>query len=123
MGDVIGNVDLPSIGVSRRLKVIEQYLIVLGEKIKAAFADGAGDSLLWDGHKFADYLNQPVLTDSDVKFRKVTAEEVVEEIEQIVPAFQARILAGESPAELLNEVRDYVIGTLGSLENVDESWI
>ena len=122
VGDVIGNVDLSKYWSKSEIKVIEQYLIVLGEKIKAAFADGAGDSLLWDGHKFADYLNQPVLTDSDVKFRKVTAEEVVEEIEQIVPAFQARILAGESPAELLNEVRDYVIGTLGSLENVDESW-
>lgn len=47
------------------LKMVEGYLLYLGEKIKA------GDSDLWEGHHFDDYLNQFLLTTSDVEFKSV----------------------------------------------------
>lgn len=47
------------------LQVVEGYILYLGEKIKA------GDSDLWAGHHFADYLNQFLLTTSDVEFKSV----------------------------------------------------
>lgn len=53
------------------IQVIERYLYVLGEKIKACYADEAGDSLRWNGHKFSDMMDQPVKTDSDVKFKSI----------------------------------------------------
>ncbi len=50
-----------------KLKVVEGYILYLGEKIKA------GDSDLWSGHSFDDYLDQAVKGDSDVKFKSVTS--------------------------------------------------
>ena len=51
-----------------RLKVVEGYILYLGEKIKS------GDSDLWEGNAFNDYLNQAVKSDSNVKFRSVTSD-------------------------------------------------
>ena len=56
-----------------KLKVVEGYILYLGEKIKA------GDSDLWDSHTFEDYLDQPVKTDSDVLHNSVTAKSLTEE--------------------------------------------
>lgn len=50
-----------------KLKVVEGYILYLGEKIKA------GDSDMWSGHSFDDYLDQAVKGDSDVKFKSVTS--------------------------------------------------
>ena len=47
------------------LQVVEGYILYLGEKIKA------GDSDLWAGHHFSDYLNQALLTTSNVEFASV----------------------------------------------------
>ena len=55
------------------LKIVERYILYLGEKIKA------GDSDLWDSHAFKDYLDQPVKTDSDVVHNSVTAKSLTEE--------------------------------------------
>ena len=68
MGDAIGNIDLSKYWSKSEIEVVERYLTVLGEKIKAAFAD---DSELWAGHQFDDYLNQFLLTISDVEFKSV----------------------------------------------------
>ena len=80
------------------------------------------DSVLFDTHAWPDNFDQPLRTFDPVKFKSVIAEEFTEQIEQISPVLRSRIVSGESPAELLNEVRDFVSGTLGSLENVDESF-
>ena len=45
-----------------KLKVVEGYILYLGEKIKS------GDSDLWSGHSFDDYMDQAVKRDSDVQF-------------------------------------------------------
>ena len=63
VGDVIGNIDLSKYWSKSEIEIAGEYLTVLGEKIKS------GDSDLWFGHQFADYLNQAVKTDSDVQFR------------------------------------------------------
>ena len=68
VGDAIGNIDLSKYWSKSEIEVVERYLTVLGEKIKAAFAD---DSELWAGHQFDDYLNQFLLTISDVEFKSV----------------------------------------------------
>ena len=68
VGDAIGNIDLSKYWSKSEIEVVERYLTVLGEKIKAAFAD---DSELWAGHQFGDYLNQFLLTISDVEFKSV----------------------------------------------------
>ena len=68
VGDAIGNIDLSKYWSKSEIEVVERYLTVLGEKIKAAFAD---DSELWAGHQFDDYLNQFLLTTSDVEFKSV----------------------------------------------------
>lgn len=47
------------------LQVVGGYILYLGDKIKA------GDSDLWSGHHFSDYLNQFLLTTSDVEFKSV----------------------------------------------------
>lgn len=54
------------------LKFIEGY-------VKAKYADKAGDSDLWQGHSFDDYLDQPVKTGSDVLHNSVTARAFTEE--------------------------------------------
>lgn len=76
VGDAIGNIDLSKYWSKSEIEVVAQYLTVLGEKIKAAFAD---DSELWAGHQFCDYLNQAVKTDSDVVHNSVTAKSFTEE--------------------------------------------
>ena len=68
VGDAVGNIDLSKYWSKSEIEVVEQYLMVLGKKIKAVFAD---DSELWSGHQFADYLNQFLLTISDVEFKSV----------------------------------------------------
>lgn len=41
----------------------------------AEFADEAGNAVLWDEHEFADWLNQPVTSYSNVEFKKVLSAE------------------------------------------------
>lgn len=55
------------------LKMLDQYLYVLNDKIKALYADSAGDSELFKGHKWEDYFDQPVRTTDDVNFKSVTS--------------------------------------------------
>ena len=55
------------------LKMLDQYLYVLNDKIKALYADSAGDSELFKGHKWEDYFDQPVRTTDPVKFNSVTS--------------------------------------------------
>lgn len=62
-----------NVWTKEELKIIEGYILYLGEKIKA------GDSDLWKGHSFEDYLDQPVKTDSDVLHNSVTARAFTEE--------------------------------------------
>ena len=57
-----------------KLKVVEGYILYLGEKIKA------GDSDLWSGHSFDDYLDQAVKSDSDVKFKSVTSTDFASKV-------------------------------------------
>lgn len=56
------------------LQVFDQYLYALGEKVKAIYADEAGNADTWDGAHFLDYLNQAVKRDSDVEFKSVTSK-------------------------------------------------
>ena len=62
-----------NVWTKEELKIIEGYILYLGEKIKA------GDSDLWKGHSFEDYLDQPVKTGSDVIHNSVTARSFTEE--------------------------------------------
>ena len=55
------------------LKMLDQYLYVLNDKIKALYADSAGDSELFKGHKWEDYFDQPVRKSDAVKFNSVTS--------------------------------------------------
>ena len=55
------------------LKMLDQYLYVLNDKIKALYADSAGDSELFKGHKWEDYFDQPVRQSDPVKFNSVTS--------------------------------------------------
>lgn len=55
------------------LKMLDQYLYVLNDKIKALYADSAGDSELFKGHKWEDYFDQPVRQSDAVKFNSVTS--------------------------------------------------
>lgn len=55
------------------LKFLNQYITIFEEKIKACYADKSGDSELWDGHKFIDYIDQSLLAISDVQFKSVIA--------------------------------------------------
>lgn len=57
------------------LKMLDQYLYVLNDKIKALYADSAGDSELFKGHKWEDYFDQPVRQSDPVKFNSVTSNE------------------------------------------------
>lgn len=49
------------------LSVDDNYLLYLGEKIKAGSAD------LWEREKFSDWLDQPVRTSDDVKFHNIVS--------------------------------------------------
>lgn len=55
------------------LIVLDQYLYVLKDKVKALYADSAGDSELFKGHKWEDYFDQPLHTYDPVKFNSVTS--------------------------------------------------
>ena len=57
------------------LKMLDQYLYVLNDKIKALYADSAGDSELFKGHKWEDYFDQPLHTFDPVKFKSITSTE------------------------------------------------
>ena len=57
------------------LKMLDQYLYVLNDKIKALYADSAGDSELFKGHKWEDYFDQPLRTFDPVKFKSITSTE------------------------------------------------
>lgn len=50
------------------LEAAGRYLVYLGEKIKA------GDSDLWDGEAFEDWMDQPVRKKDDVQFKSVESE-------------------------------------------------
>lgn len=68
--ETIDKIDLSSYWKKTELVREGVYLKFLDQFIRAKFAD---DSLLWDGHKFADYLNQPVRDFDEVKFKRVIA--------------------------------------------------
>lgn len=53
------------------MKLVDGYLTVLEQKIKAGWAD---DSDRWDGHEFGDWMDQPVRTGDGVAFRSVGAK-------------------------------------------------
>lgn len=55
------------------LVVLDQYLYILKDKVKALYADSAGDSELFKGHKWEDYFDQPLRTFDPVKFNSVTS--------------------------------------------------
>ena len=55
------------------LKMLDQYLYVLKDKVKALYADSAGDSELFNGHKWEDNFDQPLRTFDPVKFNSVTS--------------------------------------------------
>lgn len=55
------------------LKMLDQYLYVLGDKIKSIYADNAGDSELFEGHSWKDHFDQPLRTTDPVKFNSVTS--------------------------------------------------
>lgn len=57
------------------LKMLDQYLYVLGDKIKSIYADNAGDSELFEGHSWKDHFDQPLRTFDPVKFNSVTSNE------------------------------------------------
>lgn len=57
------------------LIVLDQYLYVLKDKVKALYADSAGDSELFKGHKWEDYFDQPLRTFDPVKFKSITSTE------------------------------------------------
>jgi len=51
-----------------RLSESNGYLYLGADKIKAGFADYATDSDMWDGHQFADFINQPLRTGDSPRF-------------------------------------------------------
>ena len=55
------------------LKMLDQYLYVLGDKIKSIYADNAGDSELFEGHSWKDHFDQPLRTFDPVEFKSVTS--------------------------------------------------
>lgn len=55
------------------LKMLDQYLYVLGDKIKSIYADNAGNSELFEGHSWKDHFDQPLRTFDPVKFNSVTS--------------------------------------------------
>lgn len=74
VGDAIGNIDLSKYWSKSEIEVVKQYLMVFGEKIKAAFAD---DSRLFDGHAWKDWFDQAVRSFDNVKFRSICTENFV----------------------------------------------
>lgn len=53
------------------IQFMDQYLLVLEDKIKAGFAD---NSKLWDGALFTDYIDQTLRTTDDVKFKSLLTD-------------------------------------------------
>lgn len=60
-----------------RLSESNGYLMLSGQKIKAGLADYALDSQKWNGELFAAWLNQPVRTTDDVRFKSITSTSYV----------------------------------------------
>ncbi|WP_017258393.1 phage tail protein [Pedobacter arcticus] len=72
-----------------RLSESEGYLYLAGQKIKAGLADLATNALhadladyaldadKWDGRDFADYLDQPVRVNDDVRFKSISSPSFV----------------------------------------------
>ncbi len=57
------------------LVVLDQYLYILKDKVKALYADSAGDSELFKSHKWEDYFDQPVRKSDAVEFKSVTSND------------------------------------------------
>lgn len=53
------------------IKFLDQYLVVLDDKIKASFADNAK---LWDEALFGDYVDQAIRTQDDVQFKSILTD-------------------------------------------------
>ncbi len=53
------------------------YLLVNGNKIKASVADATRNALLWAGHKFGDYLDQPVRSSDKVIHKSLSSKKFV----------------------------------------------
>lgn len=77
------------------------------------------DSVLWNGEKFSDWLDQRVRTTDTVKFKKVTAEELIEQGEALSYVSGVSLLSDDQVSDLLTEEGGAFSGTLGSLDNVD----
>lgn len=78
------------------------------------------DAILWNKQEFSSWLDQPVRTFDEVIFHKVTAKELIEQVEALSPASRAAVLAGEQVSDLLTEEGGGVAATtLGELTNVD----
>ena len=60
--ETLDKIDLTNYWKKTELIRDELYLKFLDEKIKAGFADNAGNATLWDQHKFGDWMDQPVRT-------------------------------------------------------------
>lgn len=79
------------------------------------------DSVLWNGLRVPDWLDQQVRTVDQVKFRKVTAEEFTEETNALSGALKVAVEEGNAPSGMLYEMGTGIDGlTLGALENVSE---
>lgn len=66
----------PNINLLNGLYLLENYLLANGNKIKAGYADEAGNADKWDGRHFADYLDQPVRKGDGVAFGSVESDEL-----------------------------------------------
>lgn len=71
------------------------------------------DTVLWDGLKMPDWLDQPVKTSDGVKFKQVVAEALIEQAAEDMPVEQVAAFLVEEGEEGVVPV------TLGELENVD----
>mgnify|MGYP000002237995 CR=1 FL=1 len=69
-----GSIDLIQYWKKTELVRDELYLKFLGHKIKSGYSDEAGNSLLWGGNVFEDYLNQGVRNTDIVSFKRIISE-------------------------------------------------
>lgn len=115
-----GSIDLTQYWKKTELVRDELYLKFLDQKISAGFADKADDSAKWNGKLMPQWLDQPVRTTDDVRFNKVTAKELIEQVENLFPVSRSAVLSGDAVCDLLTEEGSEVAATtLGELTNVD----
>lgn len=117
-----GSIDLTQYWKKTELIRDELYLKFLDKKISAGFADEADNSTKWNGKLMPQWLDQPVRTVDNVKFHKVTAKELVEQLESLSTDFRTTVMDGEQVSDLLTEEGSEIVATtLGELTNVDNA--